>query len=692
MNQKTKMVKKKKNTTSKTQGKQTQKKLSKLPKFNFYWIYGIVVFFMVSMLFTNEMGALSVETNRQILIQEYIKNKDVAKIEIIQNKNIAKIFIKESALSEHRHEAVSKPLFGEGLNKGPHYYIKIGTSEVFETKIEEAQESFRLTESERVQIFYNNEQSIWDSIWAWMPFIFLIGIWLFFMRRMSGGGGSGPGSQIFNIGKSQAQLFDKNTEVKTTFKDVAGLEGAKEEVQEIVDFLKNPKKYTKLGGKIPRGALLVGPPGTGKTLLAKAVAGEAQVPFFSLSGSDFVEMFVGVGASRVRDLFKKAKDKSPAIIFIDEIDAIGRARGKNQMTGSNDERENTLNQLLTEMDGFGTNDHVIVIAATNRADILDRALVRAGRFDRQIFVDLPELNERKEIFEVHLAPLKIEAKLDLNFLAKQTPGFSGADISNMCNEAALIAARKDKKFVEKQDFLDAVDRIIGGLEKKNKIISKKEREVIAFHEAGHATVSWMLEHAAPLVKVTIVPRGKSLGAAWYLPEERQITTREQMMDEMCAALGGRAAEKIIFGKVSTGALSDLEKVTRQATAMVTVYGLSDKIGNISYYDSSGQNSSFNKPYSEQTARTIDEEVRAITEEAYARALQVLEENKESLSKLAHELLKKEVIFREDLEILFGKRLWDSNEKITLNPSKLSPNEETKDSAPEELKKNEKESV
>jgi len=692
LNQKTKMVKKKKNTTSKTQGKQTEKKLSKLPKFNFYWIYGIVVFFMVSMLFSNEMGALSVETNRQTLIQEYIKNKDVAKIEIIQNKNIAKIFIKESALSEHRHEAVSKPLFGEGLNKGPHYYIKIGTSEVFETKVEEAQESFRLTESERVQIFYNNEQSIWDSIWAWMPFIFLIGIWLFFMRRMSGGGGSGPGSQIFNIGKSQAQLYDKDTEVKTTFKDVAGLEGAKEEVQEIVDFLKNPKKYTKLGGKIPRGALLVGPPGTGKTLLAKAVAGEAQVPFFSLSGSDFVEMFVGVGASRVRDLFKKAKDKSPAIIFIDEIDAIGRARGKNQMTGSNDERENTLNQLLTEMDGFGTNDHVIVIAATNRADILDRALVRAGRFDRQIFVDLPELNERKEIFEVHLAPLKIEAKLDLNFLAKQTPGFSGADISNMCNEAALIAARKDKKFVEKQDFLDAVDRIIGGLEKKNKIISKKEREVIAFHEAGHATVSWMLEHAAPLVKVTIVPRGKSLGAAWYLPEERQITTREQMMDEMCAALGGRAAEKIIFGKVSTGALSDLEKVTRQATAMVTVYGLSDKIGNISYYDSSGQNSSFNKPYSEQTARTIDEEVRAITEEAYARALQVLEENKESLSKLAHELLKKEVIFREDLEILFGKRLWDSNEKITLNPSKASSNEDTKDPAPEELKKNEKESV
>ena len=670
-----------------------KKKKNQLPKFNLYWIYGVVAFFMVSMLFTNEMGALSVETNRQTLIHDYIKNKDVEKIEIIQNKNIAKIFIKESALSEHRHEAVSEPLFGEGLSKGPHYFIKIGTSEVFETKIEEAQESFHFTENDRVQIFYNNEQSIWDSVWAWMPFIFLIGIWLFFMRRMSGGGSAGgPGSQIFNIGKSQAQLFDKDTEVKTTFEDVAGLEGAKEEVQEIVNFLKNPDKYTKLGGKIPKGALLVGPPGTGKTLLAKAVAGEAQVPFFSLSGSDFVEMFVGVGASRVRDLFKKAKEKSPAIIFIDEIDAIGRARGKNQMTGSNDERENTLNQLLTEMDGFGTNDHVIVIAATNRADVLDRALVRAGRFDRQIYVDLPELTERKEIFEVHLAPLKTQETLDVDFLAKQTPGFSGADIANMCNEAALIAARSDKKFVEKQDFLDAVDRIIGGLEKKNKIISKKEREVIAFHEAGHATVSWMLEHAAPLVKVTIVPRGKSLGAAWYLPDERQITTRDQMMDEMCAALGGRAAEKIIFGKVSTGALSDLEKVTRQATAMVTVYGLSDKIGNISYYDSSGQNSSFNKPYSEQTARTIDEEVKAITEEAYAKALQVLEDNKESLSKLAAELLTKEVIFREDLETIFGKRPWDTDETITLNPSSTSTKPEPTETKSEVIEENGKESV
>jgi cell division protease FtsH len=687
----------KKKTTSKpkpkAKGKKPAQKKSQMPKFNLYWIYGIVAFFMVSMLFTNEIGAVTKETNRQTLIHEYIKNKDVEKIEIIQNKNIAKVYIKESSLSELRHESVSEPLFGEGLNKGPHYFIKIGTSEVFETKIEEAQEQFHFSESDGVQIFYNNEQSLWDSVWSWMPFIFLIAIWLFFMRRMSGGGASGgPGSQIFNIGKSQAQLYDKDTEIKTTFDDVAGLEGAKEEVQEIVDFLKNPEKYTKLGGKIPKGALLVGPPGTGKTLLAKAVAGEAQVPFFSLSGSDFVEMFVGVGASRVRDLFKKAKEKSPAIIFIDEIDAIGRARGKNQMTGSNDERENTLNQLLTEMDGFGTNDHVIVIAATNRADVLDRALVRAGRFDRQIYVDLPELTERKEIFEVHLSPLKTNDTLDVDFLAKQTPGFSGADIANMCNEAALIAARKDKDFVEKQDFLDAVDRIIGGLEKKNKIISKQEREVIAFHEAGHATVSWMLEHAAPLVKVTIVPRGKSLGAAWYLPEERQITTKEQMMDEMCAALGGRAAEKIIFGKVSTGALSDLEKVTRQATSMVTVYGLSEKIGNISYYDSSGQNSNFNKPYSEQTARTIDEEVKALTEEAYTKALQVLEDNKESLSKLAAELLTKEVIFREDLETIFGKRPWDKDETVTLNPSIEVSKKETKVATTEEEDKTNEESV
>jgi len=686
------MAKKTTKKTSPKRGKRVKMKKTQFPKFNFYWIYGIVAFIMISMLFTNEIGSLTVETNRQTLINEYIKNRDVEKIEIIQNKNIAKIFIKESALVERRHEAVKNTIFGDGINKGPHYFIKIGTSEVFENKLDEAQKEWQFSENDFVQIFYNNEQSIWDSVWAWLPFIFLILIWLFFMKRMSSGSGGGPGAQIFNIGKSQAQLYDKESEVKTTFSDVAGLEGAKEEVQEIVDFLKNPEKYTKLGGKIPRGALLVGPPGTGKTLLAKAVAGEAQVPFFSLSGSDFVEMFVGVGASRVRDLFKKAKDKSPAIIFIDEIDAIGRARGKNQMTGSNDERENTLNQLLTEMDGFGTNDHVIVVAATNRADILDRALVRAGRFDRQIYVDLPELNERKEIFEVHLKPLKVDEQLNLEFLAKQTPGFSGADIANMCNEAALIAARKGKKHVEKQDFLDAVDRIIGGLEKKNKIISKKEREVIAFHEAGHATVSWILEHAAPLIKVTIVPRGKSLGAAWYLPEERQITTKQQMMDEMCAALGGRAAEEIMFNKVSTGALSDLEKVTRQANSMVTVYGLSDKIGNISYYDSSGQNSGFNKPYSEKTAQTIDEEVRNLTEEAYSKALSVLKKNKKSLIKLAEALLNKEVIFKEDLIAIFGERPWNNDEKVTLNKSVEENEVEVNEFEPIQSIKNEEKSV
>jgi len=469
----------------------------------------------------------------------------------------------------------------------------------------------------------------------------------------------------FNIGKSKAKLFDKNTDVKVTFKDVAGLEGAKEEIQEIVDFLKNPQKYTVLGGKIPKGALLVGSPGTGKTLLAKAVAGEAKVPFFSLSGSDFVEMFVGVGASRVRDLFKQAKEKSPSIIFIDEIDAIGRARGKSNITGSNDERENTLNQLLTEMDGFGTNTNVIVIAATNRADVLDKALMRAGRFDRQIYVDLPDLNERKEIFKVHLKPLKTIKTLDIDFLARQTPGFSGADIANVCNESALIAARKNKKSVGKQDFLDAVDRIVGGLEKKNKIITPEEKETIAYHEAGHAIVSWLLEHAAPLVKVTIVPRGQSLGAAWYLPEERQIVRTEQMLDEMCATLGGRAAEKIIFDKISTGALSDLEKVTRQAKAMVSIYGLNETIGNITYYDSSGQTDyNFSKPYSELTAQVIDKEISKIIEKQYKRAIEILKESKDKLKQLAERLLEKEVIFKDDLENILGKRPFKTNnEKI-----------------------------
>lgn len=505
-----------------------------------------------------------------------------------------------------------------------------------------------------------------------LPILILIVIWMFVMRRMTGGSGGGGGGQIFNIGKSKAQIYDKGKTTNITFKDVAGLQEAKVEIMEIVEFLKNPTKYTELGAKIPKGALLVGPPGTGKTLLAKAVAGEAQVPFFSLSGSDFVEMFVGVGASRVRDLFKQAKEKAPAIIFIDEIDAIGRARGKNNNFGSNDERENTLNQLLTEMDGFGTNSGVIILAATNRADVLDGALMRAGRFDRQIYVDMPDINERKEIFQVHLKPIKLEPGIDIDFLSKQTPGFSGADIANLCNEAALIAARHDKKFVQKQDFLDAVDRIIGGLEKKNKIITKDEKKAIAYHEAGHATISWLLEHAHPLVKVTIVPRGQSLGAAWYLPEERSITTTEQILDEMCSALGGRAAEKITFGRISTGALSDLEKVTKQAYAMVSIYGLNERIGNISFYDSQGRDS-FTKPYSDVTARVIDEEVSKLIEEQYERALNILTENQDKLKLLADKLLTSEVIFKEDLIEIFGERPWikEEEEEVKIVASDLS---------------------
>jgi cell division protease FtsH len=549
----------------------------------------------------------------------------------------------------------STNILGQENTGGPHYEFEVGNLELFQRKLEQAEDKgiqFRYE-------FMTVENRWMDVILGFLPIIIIIGVWIFLMRRMSGGGAGGPGGQIFNIGKSKAKLFDQNTEVKTTFKDVAGLEGAKEEIQEIVDFLKNPKKYTVLGGKIPKGALLVGSPGTGKTLLAKAVAGEAKVPFFSLSGSDFVEMFVGVGASRVRDLFKQAKDKSPSIIFIDEIDAIGRARGKNNFTGSNDERENTLNQLLTEMDGFGTNTNVIVLAATNRADVLDKALMRAGRFDRQIYVDLPDLNERREIFKVHLKPLKSVKSLDVEFLAKQTPGFSGADIANVCNEAALIAARKNRKSVGKQDFLDAVDRIVGGLEKKNKIVTPEEKKTIAFHEAGHAIVSWLLEYAAPLVKVTIVPRGQSLGAAWYLPEERMIVRTEQMLDEMCAALGGRAAEKIMFDKISTGALSDLEKVTRQARAMVSVYGLNDTLGNITYYDSTGQmENSFTKPYSEKTAQVIDKEISDIIELQYKRACDLLKKNKNKLKQLAERLLEKEVIFKDDLFNILGERPFD----------------------------------
>ncbi|WP_269223288.1 MULTISPECIES: ATP-dependent zinc metalloprotease FtsH [Flavobacterium] len=583
----------------------------------------------------------------------YLEKGQIEKV-IVYNKNEAEVYLNTEALKEVEHKKISKDVLGRP-NKGPHYTFDIGNDQIFQNKLEKAVAEGKLKDFNFLQ------KSNWtDLLVSLLPIIIIIGVWIFIMRKMSGGPGGG-GGQIFNIGKSKAKLFDEKTDIKTTFKDVAGLEGAKEEIQEIVEFLKNPEKYTNLGGKIPKGALLVGPPGTGKTLLAKAVAGEAQVPFFSLSGSDFVEMFVGVGASRVRDLFKQAKEKSPAIIFIDEIDAVGRARGKSNMSGGNDERENTLNQLLTEMDGFGTNSNVIVLAATNRADVLDKALMRAGRFDRQIFVDLPDIRERAEIFLVHLAPLKKIEGLDTEFLAKQTPGFSGADIANVCNEAALIAARHNKDAVDKQDFLDAVDRIVGGLEKKNKIITPEEKRAIAIHEAGHATVSWMLEHAAPLIKVTIVPRGQSLGAAWYLPEERLIVRTDQMLDEMCATMGGRAAEKVTFDRISTGALSDLEKVTKQARAMVTVYGLNDKIGNVTYYDSSGQSEySFSKPYSDETARVIDKEISDLIESQYQRAINILEENKDKLEELAAILIEKEVIFKDDLETIFGKRTFDKN--------------------------------
>ncbi|RYJ37102.1 ATP-dependent zinc metalloprotease FtsH [Flavobacterium anhuiense] len=573
---------------------------------------------------------------------------------IVYNKAEAEVYLNAAALKDPANKKVAEDIFKQP-NKGPHYTLEIGNDQIFQTKLEKA-----VTEGKLKDFNFLQKNNWSDILISLLPIIIIVGVWIFIMRKMSGGG-AGGGGQIFNIGKSKAKLFDEKTDIKTTFKDVAGLEGAKEEIQEIVEFLKNPEKYTNLGGKIPKGALLVGPPGTGKTLLAKAVAGEAQVPFFSLSGSDFVEMFVGVGASRVRDLFKQAKEKSPAIIFIDEIDAVGRARGKSNMSGGNDERENTLNQLLTEMDGFGTNSNVIVLAATNRADVLDKALMRAGRFDRQIFVDLPDIRERAEIFKVHLAPIKKVEGLDLDFLAKQTPGFSGADIANVCNEAALIAARNNKAAVDRQDFLDAVDRIIGGLEKKNKIITPDEKRAIAIHEAGHATVSWMLEHAAPLIKVTIVPRGQSLGAAWYLPEERQIVRTDQMLDEMCATMGGRAAEKVTFDRISTGALSDLEKVTRQARAMVTIYGLNDKIGNVTYYDSSGQSEyNFSKPYSDETAKIIDKEISDLIEGQYQRAIQILEENKDKLNQLADILIEKEVIFKDDLENIFGKRTFDKN--------------------------------
>tara|TARA_R110002033_G_scaffold135874_1_gene175597 strand:+ start:133 stop:2160 length:2028 start_codon:yes stop_codon:yes gene_type:complete len=633
----------------------------KKPKFNTWWIYGVIAILLIGFQFFGSGNFANTKKASTSELQEYLRNGDIRKILVITNTRQAKIFLTEDALKKEVHKDVSDQPFSLTATATPQYVVNYGDQQNFENEINDIKKENNLD----TELTYDQESNVLtELLLTLLPFVLIIGIWIYLMRRMSGGAGGGAGGQIFNIGKSKAKLFDEKTDTRTSFKDVAGLEGAKEEVEEIVEFLRNPDKYTSLGGKIPKGALLVGPPGTGKTLLAKAVAGEAKVPFFSLSGSDFVEMFVGVGASRVRDLFKQAKDKSPAIIFIDEIDAIGRARGKNNFTGSNDERENTLNQLLTEMDGFGTNTNVIVLAATNRADVLDKALMRAGRFDRQIYVDLPDIRERKEIFEVHLRPIKTAETLDLDFLAKQTPGFSGADIANVCNEAALIAARKEKKAVSKQDFLDAVDRIVGGLEKKNKIITPGEKETIAYHEAGHATVSWMLEHAAPLVKVTIVPRGQSLGAAWYLPEERLIVRPEQMKDEMCATLGGRAAEKVIFNKISTGALSDLEKVTKQARAMVTIYGLNDEIGNLTYYDSSGQNEyGFSKPYSEQTAQTIDKEISKLIEEQYKRAVELLSNNKDKLTELAERLLEKEVIFKDDLEKIFGKRPFERDKRM-----------------------------
>jgi AFG3 family protein len=643
------------------------------PRFNTNWIFAIIAgSLIIFTLFSNGKTPDKTTTSQ---IKEMIANRDIEKL-IVVNKDYAEFYLKKEALESGRYPKQTKPGTGFGMSlPKANYTYNIGDMSSFEPFILEAQKSAGYTEKELIYPDYQTRKNYLADALSWLLFpALLIILWLFLMKRMSGGGAGGPGG-IFSVGKSRAQIFDKDTNVKLTFNDVAGLEEAKTEVMEIVDFLKNPKKYTSLGGKIPKGALLIGPPGTGKTMLAKAVAGEANVPFFSISGSDFVEMFVGVGASRVRDLFKQAKEKAPCIVFIDEIDAVGRARGRNANFGSNDERENTLNQLLTEMDGFGTNMGVIILAATNRADILDRALMRAGRFDRQIHVELPDINEREAIFKVHLRPIKLEKDFDLGFLAKQTPGFSGADIANVCNESALIAARKSKTVVEKQDFLDAVDRIVGGLERKTKIISMVEKKTIAYHEAGHATVSWLLEHASPLLKVTIIPRGRALGAAWYLPEERQLTTREQILDEMAYALGGRASEDLVFGKISTGALSDLEKITKQAYAMVAYFGMSEKVGNISFYDSSGQSDfGFTKPYSEKTAELIDQEVNLIIAESYVRAKEVLKNNMNGLTELAELLLEKEVIFSEDLERIFGKRKADILKEQKEADAKFKPKE------------------
>lgn len=645
----------------------------KMFRFNLYWMYGLIFIMLVALYMTNDSsGAKELGwTEFQKLAQENVFDK----MTVYNKKNLV-----EATVKNGKTEQVFGNMDVSKIGVSPKVYVKIPSADKFSDFYDKAVADSHIDTQVR---FEEGDDAIWNFLVSFGPIILLIGVWMFLMRRMSGGTGAGPGG-VFSVGKAKAQLFDKDNDRKVTFKDVAGLAEAKQEVEEIVSFLKNPEKYTELGGKIPKGALLVGPPGTGKTLLAKAVAGEANVPFFSLSGSDFVEMFVGVGASRVRDLFRQAKEKSPCIVFIDEIDAVGRARGKNANMNSNDERENTLNQLLTEMDGFGSNSGVIILAATNRADILDKALLRAGRFGRQIHVELPDLNERKEIFGVHLRPIKIDESVDAEFLARQTPGFSGADIANVCNEAALIAARNGKKFVQKEDFMNAVDRIVGGLEKRSKITTEEERKCIANHEAGHATLSWLLEHANPLVKVTIVPRGKALGAAWYLPEERQITTREQLQDEMCATLGGRAAEELVLGKISTGASNDLERVTKQAYAMVVYFGMSDKLPNLNYYDSTGQDWGFTKPYSEETAKLIDTEVQKIINEQYDRAKRILSENKEGHSKLAQVLLDREVIYSEDVEHIFGKRAWISRSQEILELQEKA-NGKNKENADKEAK-------
>ena len=624
-----------------------------IPRPNLSWLYVLIAVFFLFLYISSDEGGVV----KQVSYTEFkeIVNKGYADKIVAYDDNTAEVFIKpDHVVDVFKNDA-------KRAGKSPAVNVQVGSMEALDKFLEKEQEAGHFTG----EVSYEKHTDYFSIIfWNVAPFLLLFGVFMLIMRRVGGGGAPGGAGNVFSVGKSKAQLFEKGSN-RITFKDVAGQAAAKQEVQEIVEFLKQPQKYTELGGKIPKGALLVGPPGTGKTLLAKAVAGEAEVPFFSISGSDFVEMFVGVGASRVRDLFRQAKEKSPCIIFIDEIDAVGRARGKNPSMGGNDERENTLNQLLTEMDGFGSNSGVIILAATNRVDILDKALLRAGRFDRQIYVDLPDLNERKEVFGVHLRPIKIDESVDAEFLARQTPGFSGADIANVCNEAALIAARNGKKFVQKEDFMNAVDRIVGGLEKRSKITTEEERKCIANHEAGHATLSWLLEHANPLVKVTIVPRGKALGAAWYLPEERQITTREQLQDEMCATLGGRAAEELVLGKISTGASNDLERVTKQAYAMVVYFGMSDKLPNLNYYDSTGQDWGFTKPYSEETAKLIDTEVQKIINEQYDRAKRILSENKEGHSKLAQVLLDREVIYSEDVEHIFGKRAWISRSQEIL---------------------------